>query len=209
MPALTLPMLRHATGADVPEGEWVDVPDSARAYDEWVKGWFRFAPQENGPLAALNAWSAALRYVETLLAEPAPDHTLCPLRVQSSLQGYVRGLPTGDFLRAVLSNDLAEAIARADDVNLPALPHIVAYVREHLPAISWGSPAAVNRWLHKDNYEMRAKAARSRIDAEPYGPSETQMQARIASVSEEPPSSEVVDLMGALKDSLGQRKKES
>lgn len=59
----------------------------------------------------------------------------------------MRGLPTGDFLRAVLENNLSEAILRADDVNLRALPHIVAYVHEHLPAVAWGSKAAVDRWL--------------------------------------------------------------
>lgn len=79
----------------------------------------------------------------------APNPNFCPLRVQSSLEAYVRGLPPGDFIRAVLSNDLNEAIARADDVNIHALPHIVAYVREHLPALSWGSKANVDRWLKR------------------------------------------------------------
>jgi hypothetical protein len=142
------------------------------------------------------AWSANALGVVLLPAADPHDHTLCPIRVQSSLQGYVRGLPTGDFLRAVLSNDLAEAIARADDVNLPALPHIVAYVQEQLPAISHGSKDAVDRWLRTKRDE--------RMKSEPYGPSETQMQARIESVANE---NDVVGLMGALKDSLGQRKK--
>ena len=82
-------------------------------------------------------------------APGVPDPKLCPARVQSSLEGYVRGLPPGDFVRAVLSNDLNEAIARADDVNIHALLHIVAYVREHLPAVAWGSSEKVNRWLSK------------------------------------------------------------
>lgn len=83
--------------------------------------------------------------INALWSTPTPN--LCPLRVQSSLEGYKRGLPTGDFLRAVLENDLNGAITRADDVNIHALPHIVAYVGEKLPAISWGSPDAVKRWL--------------------------------------------------------------
>ena len=87
-----------------------------------------------------------------------PDPNLCPLRVQSSLEAYVRGLPPGDFIRAVLSNDLNEAIARADDVNIHALPHIVAYVRERLPAVAWGSSEKVNRWLSKGADSTRRKS---------------------------------------------------
>lgn len=100
--------------------------------------------------------------IERRYSDDAPDPKLCPTRVQSSLEAYVRGLPPGDFVRAVLSSDLNDAIARADDVNIHALPHVVAYVREHLPAVAWGSPAAVNRWLASNNYEQRAKAARLR-----------------------------------------------
>lgn len=80
-----------------------------------------------------------------------PDWKLCPLRMQSSIEAYKRGQPVGDFLRAVLSNDLSDAIARADDVNIHALPHIVAYVREHLPASAWGSAKDVSAWLNGKN----------------------------------------------------------
>jgi hypothetical protein len=86
-----------------------------------------------------------------------PDPSLCPARVQSSLEAYVRGLPPGDFVRAVLSNDLNEAIARADDVNIHALPHIVAYCRERLPAVAWGSSERVNRWLSKGRDSTRTE----------------------------------------------------
>lgn len=104
----------------------------------------------------------------------------CPLRVQSSLEAYVRGLPPGDFLRAVLSNDMNEAIARADYENIHALPHIVAYVREHLPVIAWGSAAHVNRWLETKRKE--------RMAAMPYGDNETQMAARYEAVMRRPDS---------------------
>ncbi len=57
-------------------------------------------------------------------------------------------VPTGDFLRAVLSNDLREAIGRADDGNLDALIHIVAYCYNDIPGHCWGTPEAVEGWLH-------------------------------------------------------------
>jgi hypothetical protein len=107
------------------------------------------------------ALETSARTIGVLLDPPTPNPTLCPRRVQSSLEAYVRGLPPGSFVRAVLSNDLNEAIARADDVNIHALPHIVAYVREHLPAVAWGSSEKVNRWLSKAGDSTRPKSTPS------------------------------------------------
>lgn len=56
---------------------------------------------------------------------------------------------TGGFLRAVLSNDLREAIWRADDENKAALPEIVWYCFWQIPGNCWGSPEAVKAWLEK------------------------------------------------------------
>jgi hypothetical protein len=55
--------------------------------------------------------------------------------------------PFGDFLYAVLSNDLREATARADEYNLPNLGAFVAYCWNELPAACWGSPEKVAQWL--------------------------------------------------------------
>jgi hypothetical protein len=80
-------------------------------------------------------------------------------RIRESLVAYaVEGRPTGDFLRAVLSNDLSDAVARADELNAVALPQIVAFVRNELPRACWGSPTAVERWLERKSRE-RAKVA--------------------------------------------------
>jgi hypothetical protein len=84
-----------------------------------------------------------------------PNPALCTLRCVASIHAYLRGLPTGDFLRAVLENNLEQAISRADDINIHALPHIVAYVRECVPSIAWGSSEKVNRWLSKDRDSTR------------------------------------------------------
>src|SRR5688572_25670613 len=56
---------------------------------------------------------------------------------------------TGDFLRAVLSNDLTEACGRADDYNLLTLPAIVAYVYNNLPADCHGSRERYEAWASK------------------------------------------------------------
>lgn len=57
-----------------------------------------------------------------------PNADLCPPDIVESLTAYMQQRrPTGDFLRAVIANDLMEAFARADADNLAALPHIAAW----------------------------------------------------------------------------------
>ena len=70
--------------------------------------------------------------------------------IRASLDRYAeRGIPTGDFLRAVLSNDLMDAMGRADDYNRSTLYEICSYVYNELPGLCHGSPEYVNRWLEK------------------------------------------------------------
>ena len=57
------------------------------------------------------------------------------------------GVPTGDFLKAVLSNDLFDAYARADRENINDLPEIVQYIFNELPMKSWGSREKVEAWI--------------------------------------------------------------
>ena len=54
---------------------------------------------------------------------------------------------TGGFLRAVLENDLTEAIGRADLDNLLILKDIVGYIFNELPMSCWGSKEKVKAWL--------------------------------------------------------------
>lgn len=71
-----------------------------------------------------------------------------PLHLWSGLQHYMcEGRQTGHFLEAVLSNDLFEAFARADDLSRLALPTIIKYIYNHCPASSYGSKEAVEVWL--------------------------------------------------------------
>lgn len=77
-----------------------------------------------------------------------PNANLCPAHIRESIDAYVQqGRPPGSFLEAVLSNDLKEAIGRADGTNCALLPHIVAYVYNKVPVAFWGSPKAVKRQL--------------------------------------------------------------
>ena len=56
-------------------------------------------------------------------------------------------VPPGDFLTAVLCNDLREACGRADDGNLANLPAYVAYLYNEAPGACWGSKEKMLAWL--------------------------------------------------------------
>jgi hypothetical protein len=53
----------------------------------------------------------------------------------------------GDFLQAVLANDLSAAVGRADHKNVGILADIVTHVHNHLPRRCYGSWEVVRGWL--------------------------------------------------------------
>ena len=72
-----------------------------------------------------------------------------PIEVVESLTRYVEHrVPPGDFLEAVLSNDLRESFGSADENNLTAMCEIVAYCLNNIPTTCWGSPERVREWLN-------------------------------------------------------------
>ena len=60
-----------------------------------------------------------------------------------------RGIPPGDFLMAVLCNDLKEAVGRADVVNINLLPAYVSFFYNDAPSQCWGSHEKVLAWQRK------------------------------------------------------------
>lgn len=71
-----------------------------------------------------------------------------PATILEALYAYVehRQQP-GHFLNAVLSNNLLEAVQRADSQSQAALREIVEFVYNNLPSNSYGSYRAVSAWL--------------------------------------------------------------
>ena len=64
--------------------------------------------------------------------------------IVEALQRYINyGIMPGDFLTAVLENNLSESVGRADLANGRNLRNIVCYIREHVPSNAWGSPKIV------------------------------------------------------------------
>ena len=79
-----------------------------------------------------------------------------PARTKNAIDYHAEhGWPVGDFVQAVLENNLVEAFKRADDENLAAMQEIVKYCYNEIPGGAWGSPAKF--MAHLDKKEQEAK----------------------------------------------------
>jgi hypothetical protein len=71
-------------------------------------------------------------------------------QMREGLKNYFEHrIPTGDFMRSVLSNDLRGAVGRADSQNIYLLHEYVSWLWNEAPAGAWGSPAKVDAWLSR------------------------------------------------------------
>lgn len=69
-----------------------------------------------------------------------------------------KGVLPGDFLQAILRNDLTEAQGRADEYNKLTLDNIVSHVYNELPSECWGSKDKVESWAkHKMKENTKVK----------------------------------------------------
>ena len=65
-----------------------------------------------------------------------------------SIEKYIeKRQPVGDFLSAVICNDLKGAVSFADDVNIHNLPAYVGYFYNEAPHNCWGSSKKMKEWL--------------------------------------------------------------
>jgi hypothetical protein len=79
-----------------------------------------------------------------------PMELAVPQQLIDALIRYKRDrIPPGSFLRAVLENNLREAVGNADIHSQRALCAIVAWCYNNLPSGSWGTPERVSKWLEK------------------------------------------------------------
>ena len=70
-----------------------------------------------------------------------------PEHMRASMRRYMEdGRRPGDFLYAVLTNNLMEAFHRADDVNGARLEDYVRFLYWEAPTASYGSAAKVAAW---------------------------------------------------------------
>lgn len=86
----------------------------------------------------------------TFVPEPIEEdseYAELPKNLLHNLHRYVQeGRGTGDFLTALLTNDLGKAVAYADNTNQRLLVPWVKYVFNRIPATCHGSKEAVRAW---------------------------------------------------------------
>ena len=76
------------------------------------------------------------------------NYSRIPEHMQDGMRRYIEnGIPPGSFQRAVLSNDLMQAFARADDVNVAAMADYARFLYNDAPVGCYGSIEAVKSWV--------------------------------------------------------------
>ena len=78
------------------------------------------------------------------------DNTIytIPPRMVPAIERYItKRCRPRRFLSAIICNDLAEAVARADKGNLSNLPAYMMFFYNHAPGGCWGSKEKMEAWL--------------------------------------------------------------
>lgn len=79
-----------------------------------------------------------------------------PDRMMGGIRRYIdQGIVPGEFLCAVIQNDLRETVGRADEENMGNLPAYVAYFYNEAPSLCWGSPKAMQEWIELHEEKRR------------------------------------------------------
>jgi len=82
-----------------------------------------------------------------------------PPRMMGGIERYIiEGIIPGQFLQAVICNDIKEAFGRADDENFHLMPAYINYFYNEAPAQCWGSKKHMENWS-KIIKERRSKDA--------------------------------------------------
>ncbi len=85
-----------------------------------------------------------------------------PPRMMGGIERYIiEGIIPGQFLQAVICNDMKEAFGRADDENFHLMPAYVNYFYNEAPAPCWGSRKDMDTWA-KLIRERRKKDAKKK-----------------------------------------------
>ncbi len=74
--------------------------------------------------------------------EKLPEH------MRDGVKNYLEhGVPPGDFLHAVLCNNLVESYGRADSTNQAHMRDWADFMYNEMPIGSWGSKENVAAWI--------------------------------------------------------------
>lgn len=82
---------------------------------------------------------------------------------EDMLEALVRyrdmGIDPGDFLNAIIENDLVAAVGAADEGNMDNLPAYAAYLYMRMPRESWGSRERRAAWQAAQFERWQAREA--------------------------------------------------
>jgi len=106
--------------------------------------------QFDGMINTINQQGAELERIQEFLKPKLYKRETMREDIKDALKRYAEHkIMTGDFLKAVLENDLQMAFARADEDNVKDMLQIVRYCYNDLPSECWGSKEKVEAWLTK------------------------------------------------------------
>src|SRR5262245_37210724 len=75
------------------------------------------------------------------------DWSSVPDYCRTSLKRYVdEGRIPGDMLVGILSNELDQTVNACDAIRFAQVPAILAFIHMYVPALCYGSGAAMARW---------------------------------------------------------------
>ncbi len=87
-----------------------------------------------------------------------PDYDLVPPHLRGGMREYIqRGHVPGDFLQALIANDLNDALIRGDEISLAVLRVLTAWLYNDAPGGSWGSRGILNAWSTRGGLEGGAR----------------------------------------------------
>jgi hypothetical protein len=91
--------------------------------------------------------------------------TRIPGYMHRGLACYISaGRPVGDFMNAVLCNDLKKACNHADENNKHVLWDYVYFLFNHAPMVCWGSVESVQAWYALHAAKRAAHQSPERTD---------------------------------------------
>jgi hypothetical protein len=92
-----------------------------------------------------------LNEVANCLNPPKKEKIKMRPPTRDAIDLYVaKGVDPGGFLFAVLTNNLMEAFALADDDNQKNIIDVLRYIWNHTPALCWGNVDTVKEWIKHD-----------------------------------------------------------
>lgn len=97
------------------------------------------------------------------------DNGLRALEIPKRMHGGIKrwimeGITPGDFLQAVISNDLRMACAQADPENLMILGRYAKLFHNFAPSTCWGSPEKLEAWQKRGGLKKVGAKEDSNVD---------------------------------------------